>query len=93
MGRRARRGADQDGDEDVSPCHRNVSIASGGPLPCPAHLMVNPKCAAAFIDSETATLANWRALGKGPGFIRENNFIRYRVGDLKKWRQKREKTA
>jgi hypothetical protein len=59
----------------------------------PDDALVNPKCAAAFVDVEARTLANWRALGKGPDFIRDGGFVRYRVGDLKKWRQKRGKAA
>jgi hypothetical protein len=60
----------------------------------PDDALVNPKCAAAFIDIEVVTLANWRTLGKGPDFIRDGGFVRYRVGDLKNWlRRKHEKAA
>lgn len=59
----------------------------------PDDALVNPKCAAAFIDIEVATLANWRTLGKGPDFIRDGGFVRYRVGDLKQWRRRKQAKA
>jgi predicted DNA-binding transcriptional regulator AlpA len=42
--------------------------------------------AADLLRTTTATLANWRYLGRGPNFVRlGGRMVRYRRGDLEAW--------
>lgn len=44
---------------------------------------------AALTGHAEITLAQWRALGKGPPFFRCGRSIRYRLGDVLAWRDER----
>lgn len=50
----------------------------------PAYAYPAPK-AAAFLNVAPKTLANWRAMGKGPKFCRLGRRIVYRVDDLRRF--------
>ncbi len=49
-----------------------------------AYAYAVPK-AAAFLNVAPKTLANWRAMGKGPKFCRIGRRIVYRVDDLRRF--------
>jgi hypothetical protein len=50
----------------------------------PAYAYTAPK-SAAFLNVAPKTLANWRAMGKGPKFCRLGRRIVYRVEDLRRF--------
>lgn len=52
--------------------------------PPEAYAYPAPK-AAAFLNVATKTLANWRAMGKGPKYCRLGRRIVYRVEDLRRF--------
>jgi hypothetical protein len=41
--------------------------------------------ASAFLDTSVMTLANWRSLRRGPRYEGGRGFIRYRLGELKRF--------
>ena len=49
------------------------------------HLSVKPTAAAAMLGLSRGTLANWRAEGRGPRYIKSGKQILYRVSDLEAW--------
>lgn len=40
---------------------------------------------AAYLGLANVTLRQWRSWGKGPQYIRDGRFIRYRKTDVDKW--------
>ena len=63
---------------------RNRLLAELEGLPDSAY--VTARHAAAYIDTSYANLANWRMHRRGPPFVGAGrNFIRYKLGDLKKF--------
>ncbi len=41
--------------------------------------------AAEWLQIDVGTLANWRAQGKGPAFVKLGRGVRYRLDDLETW--------
>ncbi|WP_255365581.1 MULTISPECIES: AlpA family transcriptional regulator [unclassified Corynebacterium] len=48
-------------------------------------LSVKPTAAAEMLGLSRGTLANWRAEGRGPRYIKSGRQILYRVKDLDAW--------
>ncbi len=44
---------------------------------------VTSQHAAAFLDTSTGVLANWRSQRRGPRFEKNGDFVRYRISALK----------
>jgi hypothetical protein len=44
-----------------------------------------PETVAAVTELSTNTLVNWRAMGKGPDFVKSGKLIYYRKCDIIKW--------
>jgi hypothetical protein len=60
----------------------------------PDDAFVSAKHAAAFIDGSEQGLANWRYERRGPPFFRGGRrFVRYRLGDLRKFMADQAKTT
>lgn len=51
----------------------------------PPRLSVKPTAAAEMLGLSRGTLANWRAEGRGPRYIKSGRQILYRVKDLDAW--------
>ena len=50
----------------------------------PDESFANSNLAAAYLDTTTQVLANWRVKRRGPPFMASGNkFVRYKVGDLR----------
>lgn len=41
--------------------------------------------AAAYLDSSSGVLLNWRSQRRGPRYHGSNDFVRYRISDLDAW--------
>lgn len=50
-----------------------------------ARLTVKPTAAAEMLGLSRGTLANWRAEGRGPRYIKSGKQILYRVSDIEAW--------
>ncbi len=84
--------------EDKSPLQRRrkptreellVELAS-----LPDESFATSAYAAAFLDTSTAVLANWRQRRRGPPFMASGRkFVRYRVGDLRRYMAERMKAT
>lgn len=48
-------------------------------------LTVKPTAAAEMLGLSRGTLANWRAEGRGPRYIKSGKQILYRVSDIEAW--------
>lgn len=48
-------------------------------------LSVKPSTAAEMLGLSRGTLANWRAEGRGPHYIKLGKDVLYRVSDLEAW--------
>lgn len=59
------------------------AAAAGGPALAPAAL--GNAQAALYVGVAPGTLANWRARGEGPSYVRVGTRIVYRVADLDAW--------
>lgn len=44
--------------------------------------MYTPQQVARILQVDTKTLANWRYLGRGPGFMKDGGIVRYSRRDL-----------
>lgn len=44
--------------------------------------MYTPQQVARILQVDTKTLANWRYLGRGPGFMKDGGIVRYSRHDL-----------
>ena len=51
----------------------------------PPSALLTPRQAAAYLNTTTGVLANWRSLRRGPRYHGVNDFIRYRLRDLDEW--------
>ncbi len=47
--------------------------------------LLTPDDVSACLGVPTATLANWRYQGRGPGFVRLGRHVRYRHEDVEHW--------
>lgn len=47
--------------------------------------LMTDKDVSALLGVSVAALAQWRHRGKGPPFVREGNWIRYRRADVEAW--------
>ncbi|MCT1716385.1 helix-turn-helix transcriptional regulator [Dermabacter hominis] len=48
-------------------------------------LSVKPSTAAEMLGLSRGTLANWRAEGRGPRYIKLGKDVLYRVSDIESW--------
>jgi hypothetical protein len=48
--------------------------------------LLDPTQSGGLLNIASITLAQWRAMGHGPPFVRVGRSIRYRLGDLLDWR-------
>lgn len=46
---------------------------------------LTPTQVATVLGLSTATLANWRSLGRGPAYIKLGARVRYRAEDIERW--------
>lgn len=55
---------------------------TGHTIPSP---LMSAQDAAAYLQLQVRTLANWRVLGKGPRFVRSGSRVFYRQSALDDW--------
>lgn len=53
-------------------------------------MLLSPEDAALVLGVAEGTLANWRAAGKGPPFVRVGRKVMYRMESLEDWLLERE---
>ena len=51
----------------------------------PPSALLTPKQAAAYLNTTTGVMANWRSLRRGPRYHGADDFVRYRLRDLDDW--------
>jgi hypothetical protein len=59
----------------------------------PDNAVLGPPKVAKILDTNVRTLANWRLRRHGPPFFRDGKFVRYLVGDLKRYLQRGRKAT
>lgn len=62
---------------------RSVLLTAISELPRSA--FIKTAWAAAYIDSSSGVLLNWRSQRRGPRYHGSNDFVRYRISDLDVW--------
>ena len=55
--------------------------------------LVEPPTAARFLKMKTATLSQWRWLGKGPRFRKIGGAVRYAMSDLEEYVKQAARTS
>lgn len=50
--------------------------------------LLRPKDVEEIYSISVRTLANWRSLGKGPGYVKAGGKVLYPIYELQKWFQK-----
>ena len=51
------------------------------------HLLLTNQQAANRLSMHPVTLATWRSQGKGPKYIKDGRYVRYRLKDIEEWEE------
>jgi predicted DNA-binding transcriptional regulator AlpA len=55
--------------------------------------LLGPRSVSEALDISEATLRHWRAVGRGPAFLRVGRHIRYRSSAIEAWLEEQQVTA